>query len=226
MNISTLRWFLFSLLMAAALGSLGLIGNANAGATKAVGSGPDATPGSGTLPPSGPNVTWTGFAPLVLATSVDETTCIEGVNCDTFTLTLSGTPADWVGKRARLTISWANSADDFDVFVRKGTTSGPLVGSAANSGGGPETVELDPGVASVGTGTFTVRVVYFLVNGGLTHNYQGTASAVTAAVPTPTPSPGATPTPTPVPPGIPRFVNHYAPPGVMEDAGEPTMGVN
>jgi len=192
MKISTLRWFLFSLLMAAAIGSLGLIGNA--GAARPGPASPDATPGSGTLPPGGPNVTWTGFTPLVLASSLDETTCIEGINCDTFTLTLSGTPADWVGKRARITISWANSGDDFDVFVRKGSTSGPLVGSAAAGGGGPEVVELDPNIASVGTGTFAVRVVYFLVDGG---NYQGTASAVSVGIPTPTPSPGATPTRSP-----------------------------
>ncbi len=49
---------------------------------------PDATPGSGTLNPTGPNVTWTGTA--LGGAAPDEASCIEGVNCDTFTLTLSG----------------------------------------------------------------------------------------------------------------------------------------
>ncbi|HEX8618185.1 MAG TPA: fibronectin type III domain-containing protein, partial [Thermoanaerobaculia bacterium] len=80
----------------------------------------------------------------------------------------------------------------------------------------PEVIELDPNVASVGTGVFMVHVVYWLAPA--TDQYTATATSVSAAIPTPTPTPAA--------PGAPRFVNHYAPPGVMEDAGEPTMGVN
>src|SRR5205809_5260047 len=53
-------------------------------------------PSSATLGPTSTQVTWVGTAPggstpnapLVLG---GETACIEGVNCETFTLTLSGT---------------------------------------------------------------------------------------------------------------------------------------
>ncbi len=185
---------------------------------------PNATPTAGTLNPIGPTVTWDGFTTVAPVVSVDESTCAEGINCDTYTLTLSGIPAAWAGKKAHIKISWPNAADDFDVFVHKTDNNGPLVGSAANSGAGPEEVELDPSIPSVGTGQFTVHVVYFLVDSG--HKYSGEASVVTGVAPTPTPSPGATPTPTPQPPGTPRYHTFVAPPGTGEDAGEPSIGSN
>jgi hypothetical protein len=106
----------------------------------------------------------------------------------------------------------------------QGRPTGPIAGSGANGGTPPEVVELDPNIPSVGTGVFMVHVVYWAATAA--DQYTASATSVPGAAPTPTPSPGATPTPTPIPPGAPRFVNHYAPPGVMEDAGEPTMGVN
>ncbi len=191
-----------------------------------------AMPPVGTLNPTGPTIVWTGFpaAPIVGAAAPDENACIEGTNCDKFTVTLSGAPANWAGIKARIKISWAG-ASDFDVFIHKGTAtlptgvpSGPIVGSAATSGPSPEVVELDPSIASIGTGDFIVSIVYFLVDPGVTYN--GEASAVTGVAPTPTPSPGSTPTPTPLPPGSPRFHNFTAPPGTGEDAGEPSIGSN
>lgn len=186
---------------------------------------PDATPGSGTLNPGGPNVTWAG-APALIGGSPDETSCIEGSNCDTFLITLSGTPADWIGQTARFTISWPNGNDDFDVFVHKGNTNtGPLVGSSAQSGVGPEVVEIDPNAPGVGTGTFSIHVVYFLVVA--TDSYNGVAASISGApTPTPTPNPSVTPTPTPAAPGQPRFFNYVAPNGVGEDSGEPSIGLN
>ncbi|CAN5706339.1 hypothetical protein BH20VER1_BH20VER1_20630 [soil metagenome] len=183
-----------------------------------------AAPGSGTLSSTGSPVTWVGTAPGV-PPSLDESTCVEGVNCDTFVLTLSGTPADWVGKKARIVVSAANPiVTDYDVFIHKGATNaGPLVGSAASGGTPPEVIELDPSIPSIGTGAFSIRVVYFAATAA--DQYSASATVV-GGVPTPTPTPTGTPTPTPNPAGVPRFVNHYAPPGVMEDAGEPTMGVN
>ncbi len=59
---------------------------------------PDATPGTGTLNPTGPSVPWTG-APGTIAGSLDESTCIEGQNCDTFVITLSGTHVRLVGQK-------------------------------------------------------------------------------------------------------------------------------
>ena len=183
-----------------------------------------ASPTSGTLNPGGTALSWTGTA--TGGTSPEgETTCVEGATCDTFVLTLSGTPGDWVGQKAQVVISWPNGADDYDVYIHKGSATGPVAGSSAAGGGGPETVPLDPNNPSVGTGTFYVRVVYWLV-APPAQQYTGTATSVAGAVPTPTPTPGGSPGATPAVPNQPRYVNHYAPPGVMEDAGEPTMGVN
>lgn len=188
-----------------------------------------ALPTMGSLDPAGPTVTWVGTA--AGGSSATETTCVEGVNCDSYALTLSGTPANWAGKKAHIKISWPVVGDDFDVFVHKGATkdaagrpTGPLVGSSAAGGAGPEEVDLDPSIASVGTGVFLVHVVYFLVTP--TDQYNGEASVLAGAVPTPAPSPGSTPTPTPVPPNTPRYQNYVAPPGFGEDSGEPSIGSN
>ncbi len=180
-----------------------------------------AAPTNGSLNPTGPTVTWAGTS--AGGASLDETTC-TAATCDSYTLTLTGTPADWAGKKAQVSISWTNANNDFDVFVHKGSVSGPLVASSANGGGGPEVVELDPSIGTIGTGTFVVRVVYFLVVP--TQQYAGKAEVIAGAAPTPTPTPGSTPTPTPVPPGTARFHTFPAPSGVAEDAGEPSIGSN
>lgn len=191
---------------------------------------PDATPGSGTLNPPGPTRTWTGS--VLAANVVDETACVEGVSCDTYTLTLSGTPADWVNKKAKITISWNFTAgDDFDVIIHQGSSTdpggrpnGPIVASSLNSSTtAPEVVDVDPNAPSVGTGVFKVHVIYFLALPG--DMYNGAASAVSTAVsPTPTPTPTATPLPGEA--GQPRFFTFAAPPGTGEDAGEPSIGSN
>jgi hypothetical protein len=187
---------------------------------------PTSVPSSGTLNPSGPTQTWTGTV-VALDLTDDDTGCVDGVTCDTFTLTLSGTPANWTGKKAHIEITWdPNIGDDFDVIVHKGSNSGPIVGSAfTNASDGKEVVELDPNNIDIGTGTFTVRTIYFFAAPGDTYN--GSASAVgVASTPTPTPNPSATPTPTATPPGQPRFQTYQAPPGFGEDAGEPSIGSN
>ena len=150
---------------------------------------PEANPGSGTLNPTGPNVTWQGTA--VGGASEGEATCVEGVNCDTFMLTLSGTPADWQDKAARITFSWMTPGLDFDVYVHKDTVNGPIVDSAASSEN-PEVIDLDPAARNVGTGVFAVRVVYFAA---VAEQYKAVATvldlsnpgeAPTCAVMTPT----------------------------------------
>ena len=181
-----------------------------------------AAPVAGTLNAGGAAVTWQGTA-VGGSSPEGETTCVPSVNCDTFKLTLAGTPTDWIGQKAQVVISWPNTADDYDVYIHKGSATGPVVGSSAAGGAGPETVPLDPSNPAVGTGDFYVTVVYWLVPAP--GQYTGTATSVPTGV-GPTPTPGTTPAATPIPPNTPRFVNHYAPPGVMEDAGEPTMGVN
>ncbi len=96
-----------------------------------------ASPTSGTINPSSPPVSWSGTA--AGGTSNGEATCVEGVNCDTFTLTVGGQPGDWAGKRIHVTMSWVVLASDYDLYIHKGSNTGPLVSSS--TGGPPSTSE-------------------------------------------------------------------------------------
>src|ERR1043166_2329208 len=137
-----------------------------------------AQPTSGTLNPGGPAVNWVGTA--VGGGSTDESTCVEGVNCDTFLVTLSGTPTNWSGLKARIVVSCADPSgvSDYDVYVHQGDNSGPLVGESAHSGTPPEVVDLDPNDPTIGTGQFSVHVVYFSAFAGF--QYSGSATPVSA----------------------------------------------
>jgi len=122
-------------------------------------------------------------------------------------------------------LGWTIPTQDFDLYIHRGDLNGPVV---ANSGNGAtngiltsEDAELDPSSPSIGTGTFTVHVVYYAATSA--EQYTGTASV--ANVPPP-PTPGPTPTPTNEPPGTPRFYSYFAPAGVADAAGEPSIGVN
>jgi hypothetical protein len=113
--------------------------------------------------------------------SLDESTCVEGVNCDMFTLTLSGTPINWSGLKARIVISCADPSglSDYDLYVHKGDNTGPLVGISAHGGTPPEVVDLDPSDPTIGTGQFSVHVVYF--SAFARFQYSGSASPVSAS---------------------------------------------
>jgi len=198
-----------------------------------------ATPSAGTLNPTGPSVSWAGTA--AGGSSLDESTCVEGVNCDTFILTLSGTPTNWTALKARIVISCADpsGATDYDLYVHKGDNSGPLVpgGTSANSGTPPEVVDLDPNDPNTGTGTFSVHVVYFSATAAF--QYSGSASAISSST-----VPALIPTaPQDTGPKI-GFENFEAPGTLVQvasssqgptahtveymghDAGEPSVGVN
>jgi hypothetical protein len=108
--------------------------------------------------------------------------CVESVNCETVSLTLSGTPADWVGKKARIRNRWVNSFK-YHLWVYKGD---PVLGSLVAYDGTPgqeQAVELDPTDPRIGTGPFSVRVGYTFAS------YRGTVSAIALPSPTPTISP-------------------------------------
>ncbi len=138
-------------------------------------------------------------------------------------MTLSGTPADWSGKLAHVEINWLSPTTDYDLYVHRDSNSGPIVAQSGNGATNPtgpltsEKVDLDP--ASVGTGVFSVHVVYYAATSA--DQYKGTASvqAATPAGPTPTPPPVSTEP-------APRYFNYPAPSGMGQDAGEPTIGVN
>jgi hypothetical protein len=198
-----------------------------------------ATPSSGTLNPGGPALNWVGTA--IGGGSLDESTCVDGVNCDTFVVTLSGTPTNWAGLKARIVISCADPSglSDYDVYVHKGDNSGPIVpgGTSAHGGTPPEIVDLDPSNPDVGTGQFSVHVVYFSAFAGF--QYSGSASAVSASAGTAL-APSA-----PLDRGPKIGFQNFEAPGTLvqvsdssqgptvhtveytaHDAGEPSIGVN
>lgn len=186
-------------------------------------------PVSGTLSATtGASVNWAGTATGgSSAQGEDPTTCIEGATCDTFTLTLTGSPSDWTGKRVNVLINWLAPATDYDLYIHKDTVNGTEVSRSAE---GPTTQEqafIDPSVS--GTGVFVVHVVYFAATAA--DQYQGKASVENKAPagPTPTPPPVSTAK-------APTYTNYPAPAanplGAASNtnlgarAGEPTIGLN
>ena len=134
-----------------------------------------ADPAAGTLDPTiGTKVTWTGTG--TGPASEGEATCVDGVNCDVFTLTVTGQPSDYVGKAIKVDLDWAQGANDFDLVIRKDSVDGPVVGSSGN--GAPSSEEstgINP--AATGTGVYIVRVVYFAFPVPV-DQYKGTAETV------------------------------------------------
>jgi hypothetical protein len=76
-----------------------------------------ANPTSNSLSPAtGASVTWNGTAPGG-ASPDGEATCVEGTNCDTFTLTVA--EGDWSGKFIKVNIAWNLPASDYDFIYIK-----------------------------------------------------------------------------------------------------------
>jgi hypothetical protein len=156
-------------------------------------------PTSGTLNPTlGAATTWRGTAPG--GSSESEDTCVEGFNCDTYALTFSGNSGDWNGKNVSIKILADLPSTDYDLVVHKGACNAPevgactgaAVGNSGNSPGQPEEVVLSP--ADIGTGLYSVRVIYFAAT--TADQYRGSATVIAGEVGNPTP----TPTPTNLPP--------------------------
>jgi hypothetical protein len=171
-----------------------------------------ANPSAGTVSPSSGDYThWYGTQ-TAGSVSLDESTCVEDVNCDTFTLTVSGEPSDWVGKHARVSIFWGMRTSDYDLYIHKGTNAGPLIAKSAHGATDSENIEevidLDP--ATSGTGVYSIHVVYFATLSDSLYIGDVTVSnnTVPEPTPTPTPTPEPTPTPTPLPPPTPEPVTH------------------
>src|ERR1041384_1240610 len=116
-------------------------------------------------------VTWTGTAtgggglnaPLLLG---GEDLCQEGLTCDTFTLTVGGTTADWSGKLIHVKIEWLLPTTDYDLYIHKDSNSGPVVASSGRGATSPtepltyEDTTIDPSIT--GTGVYTIHAVYYL----------------------------------------------------------------
>lgn len=183
-----------------------------------------ANPTGGTITPtSTAALTWIGTADGIPPNTdgvdaCDDPAFGEGHGCDTYTLDISGTPADWAGKQVHVQIVWGLPSTDYDLYVQK---NGATV---ANSGAGGTTIEqvdLNPSSPSIGTGQFTVRVVYFAPN--TSDQYSGAASVKSA---------GSPPVPAPAPSTAvfaPRFENFNPPaqgPATLGlRSGEPSIGI-
>ena len=203
------------------------------------------TPSSGTVGPSpgGSSATWQQGGPTTPGGNVNtESTCVENVSCETFTLTVSGTQANWAGQKVQVQLNWQSSGNEYDLYIHQGANtntsgtganSGPLVNSAMNGPGlTNQTTFID--VSQWGTGVFTVHVVYDTTP-VVTDLYKGTATAVPL-----TPAP---PPPAPQDTGPKIGYENFEAPGILTQgtalssgvvtveymgrgAGEPSIGVN
>lgn len=170
-------------------------------------------------------ITWVGTAtaggalnaPLLIG---GEDLCQEGLTCDTFTLNVGGTAADWSGKLIRIKIEWLLPITDYDLYIHKDSNSGPLVANSGRGATSPtdpltwEDTTIDPAVS--GTGVYTVRAVYYLATAA--DQYRGSATIENKPVSPPPPPPSNE--------AAPRYQNYQAPAELGNSAGEPTIGVN
>jgi hypothetical protein len=169
-----------------------------------------ATPSSGTLTAtSGSSASWSGDE---VAATFGESTCVNGTNCDVYALNLSGTTSNYAGEYVTIKVAWSVSADEYDLYLHKGSLSGPVVASATFGPFiGSQTIMFSP--ASTGAGAYTLHIVASNVSPG--DSYKGHASVGT----TPPPTPQANFT-------APTYQNLHAPKGMGDNSGEPSIGVN
>lgn len=141
-----------------------------------------ATPASGSIGPASAALSWNGTAAGTGAAN-GESTCVEGVSCDTFTLTVTGTQADWANavKRIEVRITPPASQDDYDLVIHKDNNSGKIIDSSGNGAGIAEVAHISP--ATDGVGVFTVHVIYFATVPA--DQYHGTATVVSVTPPAP-----------------------------------------
>jgi hypothetical protein len=145
-----------------------------------------ATPASGAISPLGPVLpftgTWTGTA-TGTGSANGESTCVEGVNCDTFRLTVAA--GDYTGKIIPVRIAWTVPANDYDLYLHKCPTPASTIAQCnatapvgQDGQGAPQTEEnasIDPN--STGVGDYTIHVVYFATSGPA-DQYHGSVSIV------------------------------------------------
>ncbi|HZE56777.1 MAG TPA: hypothetical protein VE031_02875 [Chthoniobacterales bacterium] len=189
-----------------------------------------ATPASGSIGPAGAPLGWDGTATGTGSAS-GESTCVEGVNCDTFTLTVTGTQSDWAnaGKRIEVKITPPATQDDYDLVIHKDNNSGKTIDSSGNGAGVPEVAHINPAVD--GVGAFTIHVIYFATTPP--DQYHGTATVVSLTPPAPPPAASDN--------GPKVGYENFEAPGILtpvttttgptvefmgRGAGEPSIGVN
>jgi hypothetical protein len=169
-----------------------------------------ANPSSATLgPTNGASATWAGSG--VAGATTDETTCVNGVDCDTFTFNLSGSPANYANLVLAINVGWKLGTNDYDVYVHKGDLTGPIVASSTDGiPGVSESVVINPSI--MGVGLYTVHVVDSTVAPG--DAYQATATITTPAAAQDNVAKGVAPT----------YANYQSPSSIGNDSGEPSIG--
>ena len=145
-----------------------------------------ANPDQGTLNPgSATALQWVGDA-LGGPAITTETACQEGINCDHFTIHLTGSPEDYAGQQLVVKITFM-AVSDYDLYVHKDTLNGKVVFPGANGSQPTDNEQVAINPATSGAGDYVVHIVYADVVP--TDQYHGTAQLQSAANPSATPVP-------------------------------------
>jgi hypothetical protein len=154
---------------------------------------PNAPPNSGPTPASGTvnatntqTASWDGTTISPGGNQNTDTTCMDNspvLGCETFTLTVIGTQADWAGKKVQVLLTWTSIANEYDIWIHKGSNSGPIVTSAFQGPGLTNQVAYIDASNLPTTGVnpstvFTVHVAYDTTPASATDPYHGSATAV------------------------------------------------
>lgn len=182
-----------------------------------------ATPANGTLTTSSGDLKYTAgpfFFANTTGTASDPVCKDDGASCDKFELTVQ-LPDDYdvthPEDMVEVGVSWPDSTADFDLYIYSET--GSLVARSAGSSD-PEVAKF---LAGKGIKKYTVVVIPFAPLG---QSIEGRISlkVITGG------GAGGGAGPVPLPPAAsglpPRFINYVSPPGLADNAGEPTMGWN
>ncbi len=153
--------------------------------------------------------TWTG-APV--GANKGESTCVDGTNCDVYTLTISGSPKDYLNQFVNVSVTWTLAAEEYDLYVHQGSITGPVVASSTHGTPGTSNgAAINPSIT--GTGVYVLHIVADSSTAG--SSYQGSASVGTSPINPPQAKFKA-----------PSYQNLKPPTGVGEHSGEPSIGAN
>ena len=169
-----------------------------------------ATPASGSIQAtSTAPITWSGSP---VGTNNGESTCVDGTTCDVFTLTIAGSPNDYINKFVNVSVSWAVAVDEYDLYIHQGSITGPVIASSTvGTPGTSNAASVSPNVT--GTGVYVMHIVASSATAA--SSYQGSAVVGTS----PANPPQATFR-------APSYQNLKPPTGVGENSGEPSIGAN
>jgi hypothetical protein len=128
--------------------------------------------------PSGATASWNQVIPVATAGGNvnTESTCVEGITCEHFTLTVDGTATDWTGQKVRVEIDWSNSVNEYDLYIHKHDANGSVIASVVNGPGVTSQVAYIPINSAADIDTYYIHVVFDL-NPVPADTYHGSATA-------------------------------------------------